>query len=132
MKFKDNDHKLNYEVAVNIMKATGCRTQAVAYLLSLDNICFEHIHDIFDIAYNTMNTDSLYQPWQTFTSQRTTRLALNLWDGYCSDGDTYIEDDGFEGELPSRFYAPSEIFSCDYAPFYWEAIKLRYPQYTGG
>lgn len=130
MKFKDNDHKQNYEVAVNIMKATDCRTQSVAYLLSLDNICFEHFYDIFDFAYKTMNTDSLYQPWQTSTSKRTTRLALNLWSGYCSDGETYIEDDGFEGELTSRFYAPSEIFSCDYAPFYWEAIKLRFPQYV--
>lgn len=131
MKFKDNDHKLNYEATINMMKSTDRYHQSVAYLLSLDNVCFEHINDIFDFVDNTIIKEALYQSWQTLKSRRTTRLAFNLWDGYCSEGETYIEDDGFEGELPSRYYAPSAIFCCSYAPFYWEAIKLRFPEYAG-
>lgn len=129
MKFKDNDHKLNYESTLSLMKSNDCYHQAVAYLFTLDNVCIEHIQDLFDFADNTINPDSLNSAWQTNTSKRTTRLALNLWGGYCSEGETYIADDGFEDELPSQYYTPSEIFCCSYAPFYWEAIKLRYPEY---
>ena len=131
MKFKDNDHELNYEATINMMKSTDCYHQSVAYLLSLDDVCFEHINDIFDFADNSIKTEALYQAWQTGTSRKTTRLAFNLWNGYCSEGETYIGDDGFEEQLPSQYYSPSEIFCCSYAPFYWEAIKLRYPKYTG-
>ena len=31
--------------------------------------------------------------------------------------------------LMSRFSTPDEIFCCSYAPYYFEAIMLRYPEY---
>ena len=35
-----------------------------------------------------------------------------------------------ENEKISNCYAPSEIFCCSYAPYFWEAIQIRYPEYT--
>jgi hypothetical protein len=55
---------------------------------------------------------------------------FNLWNGYCSDGETYTDADGYESDLPSRMYAVDEIFCCGYAPYFYEAIKLRYPEYA--
>ena len=39
------------------------------------------------------------------------------------------EEDLEKGHISSS-YAPSEIFCCSYAPYFWEAIKIRYPEYT--
>lgn len=64
---------------------------------------------------NIILFDGLRKGWQTGTSLRTTRLAYNLW---C----TYIDEN-------PKYSTPDEIFCCSYAPYYFEAIMLRYPEY---
>ena len=41
-----------------------------------------------------------------------------------------FKDDRHENDLPSKYYCPVHLFACSYAPYYWEAIKIRYPEYT--
>lgn len=46
----------------------------------------------------------------------------------------YARDDdenGSHGMPASPLYTPHELFCTSYAPYYYEAIKLRYPEYTG-
>ncbi|MBR1769139.1 MAG: hypothetical protein IJ748_01630 [Bacteroidales bacterium] len=57
-------------------------------------------------------------------------MAFNLYNGYCYDNKIYIGSDGYERDLPSEHYSPIHLFACNDAPYYWEAIKLRYPEYT--
>ena len=47
---------------------------------------------------------------------RLTRLAFNLWNRYVEQGE----------ESMSALY---EIFDCNYASYFNEAIRLRYPEY---
>lgn len=93
---------------------------AVAYLLALDPCCRAHYKDIFDFSEGVIKPEGLHNAWQTGTSTKTTRLMFNLWNGYC----------GEDTEEQSSLYAPEHIFACRYAPYYWQAIKLRYPLYT--
>lgn len=130
MIFYNIDHEKNYEATLNLMKPKDCYHKSLAYLLTLDTVCYEHIRELFDFLDNSIIPEGLYAAWQTSTSKRTSRLAFNLWNGYCSDGETYIANDGFEDDLPSSYYSVSSIFCCQYAPYYWEAIKLRYPEFT--
>ena len=37
---------------------------------------------------------------------------------------------GWCDEEDRRLVTPVEIFCCELAPYYWEAIKLRYPEYA--
>lgn len=30
-----------------------------------------------------------------------------------------------------RQYSVSDIFCCEWAPYYWQAVKIRYPEYCG-
>ena len=30
----------------------------------------------------------------------------------------------------SSFYSVEELFCCAYAPFFWQAIQIRYPEYA--
>ncbi|WP_144938650.1 DUF6075 family protein [Paenibacillus sp. 32O-W] len=44
------------------------------------------------------------------------RLAFNLWNGWTEEG-------------AERYSAPNELFACGYAPYFFEAIYLRYPEF---
>lgn len=129
LKFRNKDHETNYYAVLELMGQTDCYHQAVAYLFSLDKVCFEHINDIYDFADNCIIPEGLDKAWQTGTSKKTTRLAFNLYNDRCTDGETYIGNDGFEDYLPSCYFTPSYIFCCEYAPYYIEVIKLRFPEY---
>lgn len=97
---------------------------AAAYLMTLDRVTRTHIDDIFDFNGDAIKPEGLNKDWQTSTSLKTTRLLFNLWNGYNANGEP------LEEEKPSAYCTPENIFCCSYAPYYWQAIKLRYPEYT--
>jgi len=81
--------------------------------------------DIIDVII----FEGLNKPFQTSTSLKTTRLAFNLWNGTVYDSDppeTYINKDGEKEYVPSKYYAPDNIFNCTYTPYYMEALKMRF------
>ncbi len=130
MRFIDDTHNRLYTQILNKMKKQDCYHDQAAYLLALDRVCREHIEDIFDFEKDLIIREALHKGWQTGTSLKTTRLLFNLWNSCVYDGEMYKDKQGYETELPSRHYGVDEIFACGYAPYYWEAIKLRYPEYT--
>ena len=129
MLFKNKDHELNYDFLLQTMDRVTSNRQAVAYLLALDLICFEHCRELYDFHEEKTISEGLDKAWHTSASRRTTRLAFNLFNGYFSDGETYIGSDGYEELLPSRFYTPYTFFGCDDAPYYVEALKIRFPKF---
>ncbi|MDE6520427.1 MAG: hypothetical protein K2K91_08265 [Ruminococcus sp.] len=131
LQFYDEEHEELFYKILKKMKRQDCYHLSMAYLISLDNVCREHINDIFDFEENCIKPDTvLNHGWQTSTSQKTTRLAYNLWNGYCTDGETYTDKNGYQSFLTSNNYAVDNIFCCSYAPYYWQAIQLRYSEYT--
>lgn len=109
------------------MKKLDCNHRSTAYLLALDVVLRVHINDVFDFQKDIIKLEGLNKGFQTGSSKKTTRLAFNLWSGYYSDGETYIDKDGYETLLPSNYYTPEQIFCCaEYAPYYWQAIKIRF------
>lgn len=124
MIFKDSDHESSYAEISSRMKCLDEYHRAAAYLLSLDSVCRQHSTDIFDFQEDLICPESLRANWQTGTSRKTSRLLFNLWNGYNAEGEP-IED-----ETASAYYTPEQLFSCSYAPYYWQAIRIRFPDYT--
>lgn len=117
MTFYDDDHKRSCYMICSRMKHLDCYHLALSYLLSLDTMCREHVEDVFDFQQDGIKVDGLNRGWQTGTSMRTTRLAFNLWNGYC-----YGEND-----MPSYDYTPEALLVCgDYAPYYLQAMQIRF------
>lgn len=119
MKFKDEKHEQAYAALMKRMDSDeqDVYRMALAYLFTLDVVCREHLSDLYDFEDCCIHSDALTAAWQTSTSLKTTRLAFNLF----NSGTAWTEE-------PERL-APAEIFCCDYAPFYFEAIKILYPQH---
>lgn len=116
IRFYDSDHEQAYCDLMTQMKSQDCYRNALAHLLALDTVCREHWQSLYDPTADIILLDALKQGWQTGTSVKTTRLAFNLWN-------TYVDNDD------ARRSTPDEIFCCHYAPYYIEAIKLRFPEY---
>lgn len=129
MIYRDTDHKYLYGSLLETMGNYDVYHDALAYLIALDTVCREHVTDMFDFQENIIKPDCLSKGWQTGTSKNTTRLAFNLWNGYCTDGETYVDKHGYESYMPSRYYSVDNIFCCSYAPYYFQAVQLRYPEY---
>lgn len=120
IRFYDEEHRNKFYGLLSLMCSTDCYHQAAAYLITLDKVCEEHYTDLFDCKKDCIKRSGINKSWQTGTSKKTTRLMYNLWNGTsCSDD---ADDSGY--------YAVDEIFCCSYAPYYWQAIQLRYPEYT--
>jgi len=132
MTFKDDRHENAFYQILDRMQLSYSDPErtALAYLLTLNDDCRSHINDLYDFEERVILPEGLDQDWQTHTSLKTTRLAFNLYNGYCYDGQTYTAPEGYENDLPCKYYCPVYLFACSYAPYYWEAIKIRYPEYT--
>lgn len=148
IKFCGKDHEDLFYTLFKKMKSKDCYHGAAAYLLSLDTVLKDHIDRVFDFKEDIIKPECIDEPWQTGTSRKTTRLMFNLWNGKYKDDPPVLcdedEDEPIDDELvytehniandlsikSSRYYTPDEIFCCSYAPYFWQAIQLRYPEYS--
>ena len=126
VKFIDDEHKLFYEQKLKeIGNTTDVYYKSIIYTLAICPVTRENFSDIFDLKNGEINIDSLQKGYQTGSSEKTTRLAFSLWNR-CN----YDSEEDIKNNKPSIYYNPSEIFCCSYAPYFYEAIRLRYPEYT--
>ena len=125
MKFIDNEHKLFYEQKLKEIEKADAYSKATIYALAMCPVTRENFNDIFDLKSREINIKSIDAGYQTDTSKKVTRLAFNLWND-CN----YDSEEDIENNKVSTNYNVSEIFNCNYGPYFYETIKLRYPEYV--
>ena len=116
VRFADTEHETFF---VSMMKRAGVYDsyhKALFYTLGICPDTREHMGDLFDFKEQLIKPEGLSKGWQTGGSRRVTRLAFNLWNGW--------REEGAEG-----FSTPYELFDCDFAPYFLEAIRIKYPDY---
>jgi len=117
IKFNHGGHKHFYH---SMLKKTrrwdDVYYRALFYLLGVCGETRKHIDDIFDFEDRSIKPEALYAPWQTGSTVRLTLIAFNLWNGWTEDGKENLS-------------SPYQLFDCWLAPYFWESIRLRYPEY---
>lgn len=113
-------------------KITLCRSQdiyhtALIYCLGINSDTRLHFNEIYNTQTGLINTECLQQGWITSGSSRVIRLAFNLYTNAAASINDYTTHDEQLNEC--RKYNVEDIFCCDYASYFWQAIKLRYPEY---
>lgn len=129
MIFYDEEHEEMFNKLCGKMPYLDGYHLSLAYLLTMDAVLRYHIGALYDVKKDVIIFEGLSKPFQTHTSLKTTRLAFNLWNGTVYDSDppeTYINKDGEKEYVPSKYYAPDNIFNCTYTPYYMEALKMRF------
>ena len=71
---------------------------------------------------------AVVQIWQTSGSLKVVRMAFNL---YCNGTPSVFDYDDAEEQVDEcRRYTVEELFCCAYAPYFWQAVQIRYPEYV--
>ena len=102
--------------------------KALCYCLGINNDTRRNINRIYDFKSGCVNPECLHDGWQTSGSVKVVRMAFNL---YCN-GTPSVDDytDAEEQIAECRQYSVEDLFCCCYAPYFWQAIQLRYPEYA--
>ena len=113
LEFSCETHKTHYNEILSRMKSQDCYHQSLAYLFALDNVCFEHLDQLFDFFDDIIVVDGMHGGWHTSSSKRTVRLAFNL-------RNSFVDPDN------AVYSTPTELFSGSFAEYYCYAIMLRF------
>lgn len=116
IKFASKEHENFFFSMLAKCGNTDSYHRAFFYCVGISDTARRNVGRIFDFKKDCINPDGLHEGWQTGGTVRLTRLAFNLWNGYVE-------------EREERLSTPYEIFDCGYAPYFYEAIRQRYPEF---
>ena len=113
IRFADKEHEDFYTKMLAVAGNDDAYHQAFFYTMGICAETRRNIQVLFDFKEDSIRPEELAAAWQTGGTRRLCRLAFNGW-----------TEEGKE-----QFSAPYELFDCDFAPYFFEAIRLRYPLY---
>lgn len=102
--------------------------EALIYCLGISEDTRNHFNDVYDAKARCINVKCLNHGWQTSGTVRIVRLAFNLYCNGTPSVNLYRKTEDKVRECTA--YGPEELFCCSYAPFFWQAIQIRYPEYA--
>ena len=125
--FSSEQHRAFYEKNMARVRDDSYH-KALFYLLGVSADTRQRVNRLFDFEEDCIRPEALNEGWQTSGSMRVVRLAFNL---YCNGTPSVYdsEDQNEQLEECSR-YTVENLFCCSYAPYFWQAVKIRYPEYT--
>lgn len=125
--FKSAAHKNFYLEYLPQCRYQDVYHKALVYCLGIDEDTRNHVNRIYDFKSGCVKTQCLDEGWQTSGSMKIVRMAFNL---YCNSTPSVFDIEDVDGQLQEcRCYTVEDLFCCGYAKFFWEAIKIRYPEY---
>lgn len=116
IRFAGRAHKAFFSEMLAKTRNNDAYHQAFFYAMGICPETRRNIHSLFDFNEDGIKPEGLAAPWQTGGTRRLCRLAFNLWNGWTEEG-------------KENRSTPYELFDCGFAPYLFEAIWLRYPEY---
>ena len=101
---------------------------ALCYCFGINSDTRKHIDSIYSFETGCVRLECLQASWQTSGSMKVVRMAFNL---YCNGTPSVDEDTTTDEQLyECRQYSVEELFCCEYALYFWQAVQIRYLEYT--
>lgn len=126
--FINEEHKEFFDCMLQKSMYTDCYHKALFYTLGINPDTRNHVNEIYDFSKWCIKPECISSGWQTSGTLKTTRLAFNLFtDGVPTKEE--FENNYNEQLCECRKYSVSDLFCCDYAIYFIQAICLRYPEY---
>ena len=126
--FKNKEHEKFYYTYLPKCRYQDVYHKALVYCLGIDRDTRENAEQIYDFKTGYVKTECLHEGWQTSGSVKVVRMAFNLYCNATPSVDDYT--DAEEQISECRQYTVEELFCCAYAPYFWQAIQIRYPEYA--
>ncbi|MGN0141526.1 MAG: DUF6075 family protein [Roseburia sp.] len=126
--FISETHRNFYYEKLKEVREPDVYHKALCYCLGINDDTRRNINRIYDFKTGCVKTKCLHEGWQTSGSVKVVRMAFNL---YCNATPTVDDCRGAEAQLKEcRQYTVEELFCCSYAPYFWQAVQIRYPEYA--
>lgn len=126
--FLNEEHQKFYYEKLKEVRYQDEYHKALCYCLGINGDTRRNINRIYDFQTGCVNTECLTDGWQTSGSLKVVRMAFNL---YCNGAPSVNDYENKEEQLEEmKKYSVEELFCCSYAPYFWQAVKIRYPEYT--
>lgn len=123
IQYISHEHRMFFQEMLAQCRRNDVYHQSLFYLLGLSAETRAHISELFDFADDCINPDSLAAGWQTGGTTRICQFAFNLWNDFCGD----VSGDGQASDMAA--YTPGNLFCCEFARYFCEAVKIRFPEY---
>ena len=114
--FASKEHETFYFNMLSETHRNDTYSKAFFYTMGISVETRRNIRTLFDFKEDIIKPDGLSAPWQTGSTRRLCRLAFNLWNGWVEQGN-------------EKHSTPYGVFDCSFAPYFFEAIRLLYPEY---
>lgn len=125
--FKSQEHMNFYNEYLQKCRYQDVYHEALVYCLGISEDTRRNANRIYDFKTGCVRTKCLHEGWQTGGSMKIVRMAFNL---YCNGTPSVSDTEDADEQLREcRHYTPEDLFCCGYAAYFWEAIKIRYPEY---
>lgn len=125
--FKNECHRKFYEEWLPKCRYQDVYHKALVYCLGISEDTRNHVEEIYDFRSGCVQTECLQSGWNTSGSVKVIRMAFNL---YCNGMPSVDNYKKHEEQLTECYqYSVEELFCCGYVRYFWEAIKIRYPEY---
>lgn len=125
--FKNQEHKDFYMEYLQKCRYQDVYHKALVYCLGIDLDTREHVEQIYDFESGCVKTGCLREGWQTSGSEKIVRMAFNL---YCNNTPSVTDYRNKKEQVEEcQLYTVENLFCTGYAKFFWEAVKIRYPEY---
>ncbi len=125
--FRNDKHKQFFLEYLPKCRYVDVYHAALIYCLGMDEDTRSHVHNIYDLKIGSVKIECLHEPWITSGSAKIIRMAYNL---YCNGTPSEYAYENLEEKLDEcKRYTVENLFCCDYAKYFWQAIEIRYPEY---
>ena len=125
--FKNEEHERFYKAYLQKCRCQDVYHKALVYCFGIDRDTRVNVDRIYDFKTGCVKTECLYEGWQPSGSMKIVRMAFNL---YCNGTPSVLDIKDAEAQLEEcQCYTVEDLFCCGYARYFWEAVKIRYPEY---
>lgn len=126
--FTSEAHKDFYYEKLKEVRYQDVYHMALCYCLGISKDTRNHVNSIYNFKTGCVLPECLHEGWQTSGSLKVVRMAFNL---YCNGTPSVSDYEDTEEQLDEcRQYTVENLFCCSYAPYFWQAIQIRYPEYA--
>ncbi len=116
IRFRNAAHRDFFLESMMKCKVNDCYHRAFFYVMGIAEETRKNINSMFDFKTDCIEPEGMHAGWQTSGTVKVCHLAFNLWNGYAEEG-------------REKLFTPEELFCCEFAPYFMEGIKVRYPEY---
>jgi len=116
VKFHSKEHRDFFLEMMSKCRVNDSYHRAFIYVMGIARETRRNINVMFDFENDCILPEGMHGGWQTSGTVRVCHLAFNLWNGYAEESN-------------ERMSTPYELFCCEFAPYFMEGIKLKYPEY---